>query len=267
MTCDGSVTIKLEPWRFRTMALQGRLWDRLWDRRCGRRCGRGCGDCDGLGRPLYLTPSATAGLAPMELVLWLPILLFMVALMLNYGTLATWRVRAEVVSRDAAWRKRWPRTGGEEGPPHRNVWPTDAVMTTEPDEPLGLLDVAEIDHPVVRGPLPAPFQVQPILDPTPGAYRGISEVNREYPMLPRMGDYNSGDVAGPLFDRKWQSATQGIPNNYRRTKVLYNLRPINPLELPPAFTNAVRSMRSSPHFCARGAGAGRGYPPLHRSLR
>lgn len=189
------------------------------------------------------------GLAPLEFVLWLPVLLFVMALMVNYGTMATWRVRSEIVSREAVWRMRWPRSGATEAPPTRPYWPSDAVMTTEPDTAPDLLDIPAIDHPVVRGPMPNGFVVRPVLDPTRGAIKGVSEVNRQYPLLPRIGSYASGDVGTPLIDRQWSSAMMGIPNMYRRTLVLYELPRTDP-SLPRAFGRAVQSVLSIPHFSA-----------------
>jgi hypothetical protein len=182
-------------------------------------------------------------------VLWLPVLLFVMALMLNYGTMATWRVRSEIVSRHAAWRTRWPRTGANEAPPTRLYWPGDAVMTTQPDAAPDLLDIPAIDDPVVRGPLPNGFVVRPVLDPTQGAYKGVSEVNRQYPLLPRIGSFESGDVLAPLMDGKWSSAAMGIPNLYRRTLVLYKLPRTDP-SLPRAFSRSVHSVLSIPHYPA-----------------
>ena len=179
--------------------------------------------------------------------MWLPILLFVTALMVNFGTFATWRVRGEVVSRDAAWRTRWPRTGSDEGR-QRPAWPLDAEMRIEPSDPIVQLDDPLINAPVVRGPIPNGFSVYPILDPDRiGAFQGISEVHREYPMLPRLGDYDSGEVATPLLDLKWQAALMGIPNEFRRVKILYEL-PRTPPALPRAFANAVRSTLAIPHY-------------------
>ncbi len=179
--------------------------------------------------------------------MWLPILLFVMALMVNFGTFATWRVRGEVVSRHAAWRTRWPRTGATEGR-QRPVWPRDAKMTVETaDQQIVKLDDPVIDLPVVRGPLPNGFFVNPLLDPDRvGAFKGVSEVNREYPLLPRLGNYQSGDIETPLLDFKWQSAFMGIPNRYRRVKILYKL-PRTSSALPAAFVAAVRGARSIPH--------------------
>lgn len=187
------------------------------------------------------------GLAPLEFVLWLPVLLFVMALMVNYGTMATWRVRSEVVSRHAAWRTRWPRNGGNEAAPTRPYWPDDARMTTESDAAPDLLDISAIDHPVVRGPIPNGFVVNPTLDPTRGAYKGVSEVDRQYPLLSRIGSFESGDVDTPLIDGLWSSAAMGIPNQYRRTLVLYRLPRTDP-RLPRAYSNAINSVLSIPHY-------------------
>ncbi|MEO8496368.1 MAG: hypothetical protein ABI614_14970 [Planctomycetota bacterium] len=189
------------------------------------------------------------GLAPLEFVLWLPVLLFVMALMVNYGTMATWRVRSEIVSQHAAWRTRWPRDGASEAPPTRPYWPAGAVMTTQPDAAPTLLDIPEIDHPVVRGPLPNGFVVRPLLEPTQGAYKGVSEVNRQYPLLPRIGSFESGDVATPFMDRQWSSTEMRIPNVFRRTLVLYELPRTDP-SLPQAFSQAVQSVLSIPHYPA-----------------
>ena len=56
------------------------------------------------------SPRTRTGLAPLELVLTLPILVFVAALIFNLGVIAMWRVRGEVNSREAVWRARWPRT-------------------------------------------------------------------------------------------------------------------------------------------------------------
>ncbi len=194
-------------------------------------------------------PRRRRGLAPLEFVLWLPVLLFVMALMVNYGTMAMWRVRSEIVSREAMWRTRWPRDGANEAPPTRPYWPDDAVMTTEPDAAPDLLDLPEIDHPVVRGPLPNGFVVRPILDPTQGARKGVSEVNRQYPLLPRIGSYESGDVDSALIEGQWSSAAMGIPNVFRRTLVIYELPRTDP-SLPQAFSQAVYSVVSIPHYPA-----------------
>ncbi len=169
------------------------------------------------------------------------------ALMVNYGTVATWRVRSEVVSRHAVWRTRWPRNGGNESAPTRPYWPHDAVMTTASGTTPVILDISEIDHAVVRGPIPNGFVVRPLLEPTQGAIKGVSEVNREYPLLPRMGSFESGDVDTPLIDRKWSAPEMGFSNWHRRTLALYKFPKTDP-SLSQAFGQAINSVLSIPHY-------------------
>ncbi|MBN1590259.1 MAG: hypothetical protein JW888_12160, partial [Pirellulales bacterium] len=46
------------------------------------------------------------GLSTLELVLSLPLLLFVMALMINFGAAAAWRIRELSVARHAAWSNR-----------------------------------------------------------------------------------------------------------------------------------------------------------------
>ncbi len=194
---------------------------------------------------------ARRGLAPVEFVLWLPVLLLVAALMINFGTMAGWRLRGEVVSRDSAWRVRWPRTGANEPRPDATTWPAGAPMTVEADEPLAGLDIPAIQHPVARGPLPNGFEVRPLLDPDDrGATQGQAQIIRPYPMISRLGDYNSGEIKNSTVDQLWQVAQMGIPTNKtRRIPYLYML-PKAAAEYPQAFLAAVQALFNMPHFDA-----------------
>lgn len=189
------------------------------------------------------------GLAPLELVLWLPVLLFLVALIINYGSMATWRVRGEIVARDAAFRARFGRSGSDEG--HLlGEWPTSAVMMTTVDPPITQIDDPFLQHPVARGPLPNGFVVRPVLDPDRiGAYRGVAEIERRFPLMPRLGGYQSGAISGSLLDRKWTNWEMGIANVQRRIPVLYQLPRTDP-GLPQAFRQAISAVVNIPHFAA-----------------
>ena len=199
------------------------------------------------------------GLAPLELVLWLPGFLFVMALMVNLGTMTAWRMRGEIVARDAAWRVRWPRTGRDEPRPENKVWPEPAKMDLAADDEIAQLDDPAIDHPVVRGPLRNGFIVRPLLDPNrEGAYRGSAEITRGYPLLSKLGKFESGEIRHPMLDGQWQSSQMnitneagdrvGLPRNvYRRTKVLYELPKTDP-GLPRAFVDSVVNMLEMPDF-------------------
>lgn len=202
-----------------------------------------------LGRRRNLRRVRRWGLAPIELVLWAPVLLFVMALMVNYGTAAAWRLRGEVISRDAVWRTRFPRYNGDELPPKPPTWPKNATQSqgTAPD--YDLLDLAPLQQPVARGPLPSGFRVKPILDPTPGAEQGLASVRRRYPLLPRLGSFQSGDIENDLLDRPWVCDEMGIPNWFRRTLLLYELPRTDP-SLPAAYAQTAQSITQIPHFQA-----------------
>ena len=71
------------------------------------------------------SPRARA-LAPLEMVLSLPILLFIMAVIINFGTLASWKVRGLSAARHAVWSSRWPRS--------RSTSPTNLL------DPAGIRD-------------------------------------------------------------------------------------------------------------------------------
>jgi len=78
--------------------------------------------------------------------------------------------------------------------------------------------MAMLEHPmsnqqVVRGPLPNGVNVRQILDPRPGPLQGEASISRAYPMLPRLGRYNSGNIRHPLLAGKWQGFSMGVGVN------------------------------------------------------
>ena len=83
----------------------------------------------------------------------LPILLFIMALIINYGTIAAWKVREHSVARLAVWETRWPRTGSTD--PRPSYWPATASMESSDQGTVAGMDDSRVDLPVARGPLPA----------------------------------------------------------------------------------------------------------------
>ena len=167
------------------------------------------------------------GLAPLEFVLWLPVFMFVMALMVNFGMMATWRMRGEVVSHDAVMRVRSPRTADNEAGPGAPVWPAPADMNVRADRPIVQLDdpqlISQRIRGVVRGPLPNNFVVRPLLDPLRGNLQGTAQIDRPYPLLPRLGPFTTGTISNPLLDREWTNHEMGIPNVSRRTLALYDM--------------------------------------------
>ncbi|MGM0485913.1 MAG: TadE family protein [Planctomycetota bacterium] len=203
--------------------------------------------------PLRRRRRTRRGLAPVELVLWLPVLLMVMALMVNYANMTSWRIRGEVVARDAAWRSRWPRSGSAEPRPPSHIWPDDADMGRHGDSQISPLNHPDIQHPVVRGPVlelgsPARrFLVKPLLDQEVGAIKGTSSIDRPYDLLSALGRFRSGEIANRLLTKQWQCAQMGFPNRYRRSLVLYDLPRTDP-GLPDAYVRAIIDLLDIPHY-------------------
>lgn len=173
------------------------------------------------------------GLAPLELVLALPLLLMILALMVNFGVAAAWKVRSLSIAREAVWGTRWPRTVGNT--PRPAYWPTAAGVSVAGPMPLPEIDDPRVDQPVARGPLPGVQVQRDLLDPTRGLREGSSDIARRYPMLATLGGYHL-EAHTWLLDDKWQYQRMGLSHNRDlRSWRLYNI------EMP----NIVARMRSA----------------------
>lgn len=193
------------------------------------------------------------GLATLEMVLCLPLLLFIMALMINFGTAAAWKVRTLVNARHAVWATRWPRSMGDLPRPER--WPQEADSGAGGDSDIGELDDGRLDHPVVRGPLPYGAAVDPdmvdLMTMSHGARRGTASLQRDFPLLPSLGPYRLR-AACPLLDNDWRYQRMpwddwygywgGGGNEVRRIPVIYDLGIITPQ------TDLVESLYQDPGF-------------------
>lgn len=162
-----------------------------------------------------------AGLAPLELVLVLPLLMFATALIINAGTAASWKVRALGTTREAAFRARWPRSNAK---PHPASWPSGAIVGNEGTNSLGVLDRDEIDKPVVRGPTVGATDVdEQLLNPARGTYRGHSEIVRQRPLLPVFANMHY-DLDHLIVEDTFPYLRTGLSSNVqRRIKVIYDM--------------------------------------------
>lgn len=183
------------------------------------------------------------GLAPLELVLWLPLLMFVMALMVIIGNAVVWKVRTATVSRHAIWRARAPRTAQADPPPA--AWPRQRTsMDVVNDGDMVSVAAVQPDDAVAHGPL-GPFGVQPILDMGRGKVAGDAELARIYPMLARMGEYRF-DVEHPMLFDQFRYMEMGIPrNSHRRIPYIYEL-PKAPAQLSQAFGESVRDLINAP---------------------
>ena len=205
----------------------------------------GAKDCQVFGGSPSPRPSpggrgrqARRGLAPLEMVLSLPILLFVMALMINFDTLASWKVRALSVARNAVWSTRYPRNGA--AMPRPDYWPQTASVGTGNLEAIAALDDPRVDLPVARGPLPG-VTVQQVLDPTPVFRQGTADIERAYPLLAKLGPYNQ-HAETEFLGNTWQYGEMGLGSNLQqRIPVIYVLPQADP-SLVQAYETAAEAL-------------------------
>lgn len=188
-------------------------------------------------------PAFRRGLSPLELVLALPLLLLIMALMINFGTAASWKVRTLLVARHAAWSARWPRTPDQF--PRPDYWPESAAAAEEDAGRLEALDDPRVDLPVARGPLPMTRVHDELLDPTRGLRVATARLSREFPLLGKLGAYQLQSRQW-ILDDKWQYQRMGLPaNRHRRIPVIYELAKADPSHMN-RYAQAINALVSSP---------------------
>ena len=169
-----------------------------------------------------------AGLAPLELVLSLPLLLMIMAMMIIVGTAGSWKVRTLANSRQAAARSIWPRTGDNDPKPG-SWWPNSATMSFGSASPSPLPNDPFQRHYVVRGPTiasPAGSSL-PVddtrLDATRGLHAGRASIDRDLPLWKTLPYRNRYDRDTQVFsDHQWQHGTMGQGTTWqRRIPVIY----------------------------------------------
>lgn len=186
------------------------------------------------------------GLAPLEMVLAIPLLLFVVGLSVIFGVVTCWKVRAEVTARDAVWSCRWPRWGT--GVPRPLEWPQPGSYGWRHEAPLASLDHMAFHHPVIRGPLPSNMAVNTdLFDPTLGPRVGEAQATRTPPALAALGTYTL-DVEQPILDGKWQHGQMGLSNTSRRIPVIYPnlLNPSQTAGLRAQYQQAIQAVVGNP---------------------
>ena len=175
-----------------------------------------------------------AGLAPLELTLSLPIMLFVMGLMIIAGTSAAWKARTVAAARHGVWRTLHPRTGHDD--PNPLGWPQEASMSAGEANRFALDADPYLLHEVVRGqPLGSPtgesIEVFPeALDMQLDLMLGTAGIQRQLPVMANMRSEGiqmyrehlvlDGDWRFPTMRR--QDGQRGLPaNRYRRIQHIY----------------------------------------------
>lgn len=172
-------------------------------------------------------PSASrAGLAPLELVLVLPLLAMMAALLMFVAFAGVWKQRAHLAAREAAWQSIWPRTDSVERPPE---WGRrDVTLRTQIGPLIGNVDPWE-DHPLFRGPrtmTQTPLDVDSrYFDGSAGIILGQSQSEIRSPLWPQLRVTYRFQRDQLLMAREgWQYESMGLSSaGTRRSVALFQL--------------------------------------------
>ena len=162
----------------------------------------------------------------LELVLYLPVMLFVMALMINFGNMAAWKIRAQTNTRYAAWRTLDDRNGQyDPNPPN---WPRDATLSTSGGNAMDDANAVwnqnpNLVTPVVRGPVISARNQEGGRIVVPGRFHmdvgvhaGDGRVRRHLPLLrgifPDNGRYGY-TLHQELLDNRWEYRHLNWPRN------------------------------------------------------
>jgi hypothetical protein len=174
-----------------------------------------------------------AGLAPVELVLAMPIMAFIMGLMVTLMVAASWKVRTATNARQVIWRDTGTRsTTTTYQPPN---WPTTGTGTSTPSatpEPIAT-DVFS-QHNVVRGPTVSSgsaggttnYQLQvktSTLDIKTGLVQGLATLYRRFVLMKNVPPrFVNLSVHHQLYEKsQWTMWDMEIQNRYRRILKTY----------------------------------------------
>ena len=206
------------------------------------------------------------GLAPLELTLALPMLVIMMALMINFGVVSAWKVRTQAATRYAAWRTVNARTG--EHNPTPAYWSATAPLTTQAGQDLPTSSQIwdsrqDLLCPCVRGKsLTAPTALAAVnvpgrLEMDGLVLQGSAVLDKPLPLL--RGALPGGrfrfNLTQDVFDNQWQFYSLGIPwNNHIRADVWWDIAHTDLGHLDVAIESSrqklednLRSLQLNPH--------------------
>ena len=184
-----------------------------------------------VGKPLRASRvTSRAGLAPLEMVLGLPLVLLLFALMVNAGFTGMWKLRLLGAASEAAWRERDQRTGLSD-PEYRSTFWKKADLSHEEsplttshghaEDPLTIPDQSSAE--AVRADFMSLDVDSELLDPKQDSYSNNANTKRNFPLLSdglqmMQGNPNHMLVAHTL--PYWRTKLPTM--QCRRTKVIYN---------------------------------------------
>jgi hypothetical protein len=197
---------------------------------------------------LFISRSRRRGLAPLEFVLALPMLVVMMALMIDFGFAGAWKIRTQTNARYAGWRTLTVRTGEANATPP--YWSASAPLTAQGGSPLPEVSndwdaTNDLLCPCARGhALTAPAAIASInvpgrLEMDDDIIRGNADLTRTMPLLRGALPATQGrfrfNLNQDLFDNHWQFHSLGIAwNDSPRSRVWWDIEHSDLTALEPA---------------------------------
>ena len=197
------------------------------------------------------------GLAPLEFTLALPMLVIMMALMIDFGVVGAWKIRTQANARYAAWRTVNARTG--ELNPTPSNWPANAPLLTHgaadlPSSSLLWDSTQALACPCVRGQqLTAPnaqatIKVPGRLEMDGFVLEGNAQLSKPLPLLPTAvpGGRFRFNLKQDVFDNQWQFYALGIGwNTDIRADVWWDIEHSNMATLDGAASSNLQSLNQT----------------------
>ena len=184
--------------------------------------------------------ASRSGLAPLEMVLGLPLVLLLFALIINAGFTGMWKLRLLGAASEAAWRDRDQRNGLSDPEYRSTFWKQpdpgreESPLTTSrghAEDPLNIPDQALAE--AVRADFRSLDVDSGLLDPKQDSYSNNANIRRHFPLLPDSLQMMQGNLNYMLVAHTLPYWKTRLPTmQCRRTKVLYN-----PVEEPEEASN------------------------------
>lgn len=204
-------------------------------RRCNIRPQRGRGDFRACRR---------RGLAPLEFVIALPILVGLMALMVNYGVATAWRLRAQSAAMTTLESfRQGPSPQGEVAPP---LGPVKHRLGVERGSLMAELDEPRLRSPIARGPIGSFATNSALFDPTRELVVGECDLRRKHPLMSSLGTY-SFEIRLPKLVSTWSYREMGLADNAGRRFFWLHLFPKADARLAGGFVRALVEILQAPY--------------------
>lgn len=170
------------------------------------------------------------GLAPVELMLVIPLMMMVAALLLFATNAAVWKLRSHNAAREAVFQQVHPRFG--EAPVVPPEWRRpDVSMSVAPGPPVWAEDPF-LQHQLFRGPSWRGINVNDtLLDGASGIQIGHAQSNIKSKLWPQMKvSYRFQRDVALLSHQQWQYDAMGLPGNGSRRSIPLLIQAPQPLE-------------------------------------